>query len=275
MAATETLQAAASAQPGELFRQGQLSAAINAQLVRVKEHPADHGERLFLFELLVFGGEYERAGRQIAAINYGDPTLDSTVAIYRRLLDAEQIRAKVFRGEAQPRFLSETPAHATLRLQAVAALHADQTTEAAKLLNQAVEQAPAVQGKLNDRAFSLLVDCDDVFGTILEVISATGAYFWVPLEQVQSLEIEAPRFPRDLIWLPAKLELTDGQQGDVFLNVLYPASAQSGEAEIQLGRRTDWHTSDSGPTLGLGTRLFLVDDDVVGLPEWRTLQITR
>jgi hypothetical protein len=41
----------------ELFKQGRLKDAIDAQLQEVKAQPADHGERLFLFELASFAGD--------------------------------------------------------------------------------------------------------------------------------------------------------------------------------------------------------------------------
>ena len=177
MTASELLEPAKDTQPGELFRSGHLNDAVTAQLARVKANPADQAERLFLFELLVFQGDYERAARQIAAINYGDPALDATVAVYRRLLDAEKTRQKVFAGSGTPQFLTESPAHTALRLQAVQALASGATAEAAKLLSQATEQTPIVVGQLNDKPFALLVDCDDVFGTVLEVINAAGRTF--------------------------------------------------------------------------------------------------
>jgi type VI secretion system protein ImpE len=49
----------------ELFKTGMLSDAIAAQVQEVKSHPADHGRRLFLFELLAFAGDLDRARKQI------------------------------------------------------------------------------------------------------------------------------------------------------------------------------------------------------------------
>jgi type VI secretion system protein ImpE len=279
MTASNLLEPAKDTQPGELFRNGQLNDAVTAQLARVKANPADQAERLFLFELLVFQGDYDRAGRQIAAIDYGDPTLDATIAVYRRLLDAERVRQNVFAGKGRPEFLAESPSHTALRLQAVLAIANGELAEAAKLLSQATEQTPTITGQINEKPFSLLVDCDDVFGTVLEVISATGAYFWVPLEQICTLDLEAPRFPRDLIWMSATVELTDGQQGEVYLPVLYPNSSRSSDDQIRLGRQTDWQAAEnngtSGPTLGFGMRTFLVDDNLLGALDLRSLQINH
>lgn len=271
---SQLLEPAADTQPGDLFRGGQLTAAIAAQTARVKADPAKQAERLFLFELLVFNGDVERAGRQIQAIDYSDPALDGVVAVYRRLLDAERTRRGVLAGETRPQFLLAVPPHAELRLQAIAALQSGNAASALQLLTQAAEQSPAVQGQVNERPFSLLVDCDDIFGGLLEVVSGTGAYFWLPLEQIASLEVEAPRFPRDLIWASATLELVDGQQGDVFLPVLYPDSYRSDDEQVRLGRKTDWHTIENGPTIGRGMRTLLADDEPLAALALRSLRVT-
>src|SRR5205823_4756942 len=77
-------------------------------------------------------------------------------------------------------------------------------------------EAPAVSGTLNGKAFADLRDLDELFGTVLEVL-ANGRYFWVPLEQVATVAAKAPQVPRDLLWLPARLDLFDGATGEVFL----------------------------------------------------------
>ena len=50
---------------------------------------------------------------------------------------------------------------------------------------------PRRRGRLNGKPFEHLRDADDLFGSVLEVLSQ-GAYYWVPLEQVASLAMSAP-----------------------------------------------------------------------------------
>src|SRR5262249_13106072 len=128
----------------------------------------------------------------------------------------------------------------------------------------------AIKGELNGKKFDDLRDADDLFGPVLEVM-AQGGYYWVPMEQIESITSNAPRFPRDLLWMPARLELRDGSGGNVFLPILYPGSFESDNEQVRLGRLTDWKTLENGPTLGIGTHLFLMGDDAVSLPEWREL----
>jgi type VI secretion system protein ImpE len=258
----------------ELFKQGRLKEAIDAQLQEVKAQPADHGKRLFLFELASFAGDLERARRQIDAVQYPEPELQMAVQGYRKLLDAEDKRRRLFRDGLAPKFLGEAPEHVTLRLEAVNRIREGRHAEAAEQLGRANAGAEVLTGTLNGKAFAGMRDGDDLFGTVLEVL-AQGEYFWVPLEQVDSLALNAPGFPRDLIWLPARLTMKDGQNGEVVLPALYPGSHEHGDDAVRLGRATDWkQQADGGPVLGAGARTFLVGDDGVGLLEWRELQMS-
>src|SRR3954470_16505756 len=66
MNASEVLSAS------ELYKAGKLEQAIEAQVKEVRAQPADHGKRIFLFELLAFAGDLDRARRQVDAVQYDD-----------------------------------------------------------------------------------------------------------------------------------------------------------------------------------------------------------
>jgi type VI secretion system protein ImpE len=257
----------------ESFKAGHLQEAITAQIQEVKSHPADHAKRLFLFELLAFAGELDRAKRQIDAIEYDELELEAAALAYRKLIESEQARRKLFSKGLSPEFLLDPPEHLRLRLEAVNRLRENHPAEAAETLSRTTAAAPPVHGLLNNKRFESLRDCDDLFGTVLEVMSQ-GKYFWVPLEQIDSLSMNGPKFPRDLIWMPAHLEMREGPAGDVFLPALYPGSHEHAEDQIKLGRATDWKSDEGGPVQGVGLRTFLVGEEAVTLLEWRELQIT-
>jgi len=257
---------------GESFRAGRLREAIEAQGQEVKAHPGDPARRLFLFELLAFAGDLDRARKQADAIRHDDVALDAAVATYGALIEAERARRTLFLEGRPPAFLAEPPAHVRLRLAAVAALRAGRPAEAAAALAEANGAAPAVRGRLNGRPVDSLRDADDLFGTVLEV-QAHGEYYWVPLEQVGSLAMNPPQYPRDLLWVRARLEAA-GTAGEVFLPALYPGSHAGPDDALRLGRLTDWKGPEGGggPALGVGARVFWADDDEVGLLEWREFQ---
>lgn len=255
----------------ELFKANKLAEAIDAQIAEVKANPADHAKRLFLFELLAFAGDLDRARRQIDAINYGEMERDSAVLSYRKLLDAEQTRRRLFSEGLKPGFLAEPPDHVKLRLDAVNRLRENRPAEAAELLAKAAEGTPTLKGVLNGKPFESLRDCDDLFSGVLEVMSQ-GNYYWLPFEQIDVLAMNPPKFPRDLLWVPGHLEVQDGPSGDVFLPALYHGSHEHADNQVKLGRMTDWKELENGPVVGLGLHMFLVGEDDVSLLEWRQLE---
>jgi len=255
----------------ELFQAGKLQDAIAAQVGEVKANPADQGKRMFLFELLVFAGDLDRATRQIDAVRYDAPDIDAAVATYRQLLEAERARRRLFSEGLAPHFFADQPDDIHLRLEAINRLREKKPAEAAEILNKAASIVPELKGQLNGKSFSSLRDCDDLFGGVLEVM-AHGTYYWVPLDQVAAVVINPPRFPRDLIWVPARLEMAE-QAGNVYLPALYAGSHEHPDDQVKLGRATDWKTIEGGPVLGVGLRTFLVGEDAVSLLEWRELHI--
>jgi type VI secretion system protein ImpE len=253
--------------PTELYKAGRLGEAIDAQIAEVKARPADQARRLFLFELLAFAGELERATRQVDAIRYDDPEMSTAVASYRSLIDSEAARRRFFAEGMPLEILGEATESIRLRIEAAGLIRLGRGAEAAALLERANESTPPVVGKLNGKPFAELRDADDLFGGVLEVM-ARGKYFWIGLEQVVALGMLAPRHPRDLLYVPARLDLAS-ESGEVFLPALYPGSYKHPDDQVRLGRATDWASTEGGTTLGVGARLFAVDDDAVGLLEWR------
>src|SRR6516162_8985183 len=86
--------------PQELYRAGRLSDAIKALSAELRDSPTDSKRRTFLFELLCFAGEYERADKQLEVLAQAGPTSEMGVLLYRSALYAERQRQDVFdRGE--------------------------------------------------------------------------------------------------------------------------------------------------------------------------------
>lgn len=257
----------------DLYKAGQLREAIDAQIGEVKSSASDPSKRLFLFELYLFAGDLDRARRQAEAISYRDADLDAAVAMYAKLIDAEQARRDVFARGVAPGFFGEPSEHLRLRLDAVNRLREARPAEAAEILGRANEAIPSFTGRINGEPFQSLRDADDLFAGVLEVM-AHGRYFWVGLEQVRVLTVNPPRFPRDLLYTPGHLELEE-EEGDVFLPALYHGSYLHADDQVKLGRMTDWKELDGGLMLGVGLHTFLRDDDAFGLlecREWRSDQ---
>jgi type VI secretion system protein ImpE len=227
----------------DLFREGKLEDAIRTLGAELRDDPSNAQKRTFLFELLAFAGEYDRAEKQLDLL--GDLNNDAMLAslLYRGALSAEQTRQGMFQdGKFTPPVLDP----------------------------------PKVSGSLNGKPFQSISDADPRVGPRLEVI-AGGDYLWIGFEHIQLLKMDPPKRLRDLIWATAKLKTGPsfkGQDlGEVLLPALAPGSVNSDEPDIRLGRVTEWFRDVSGIEFPLGRKVLLVDGVEVPLLEVRTLEI--
>jgi len=254
----------------EHFAAGRLSAAIDAQVQAVKAAPLDGGQRTFLFELLAFAGEFDRADKQLAAIGAEAAEQGWAASVYQNLLAAEQMRRKVFAGNGRPEVFLTAPEFLTKRFEAVGHFAAGQVAAGVAALQASDADAPPVRGTLNDKAVDGLRDADDLLAPILEVMVLRD-YIWVPWSQIKELEVEPPGHPRDLLWAPARLVLADGEQRRCYLPALYPGTYAAQDDALKLGRLTDWRVpEDDGPVRGVGQHLLVAGDADLGLLEVRT-----
>jgi len=242
----------------ELFRAGQLAAAIEQQTLDVKSMPADVAARTFLFELLCFAGHYDRAEKQLDVIAHQSTEMEVGVEIYRQVLVAERARRAVFLEGRNPDFLTTPPDYVPLHLEAIAQQRQNQPEKARALLERALDMHSALAGEADGVRFGEFEDSDLFLGPFLELI-VNDKYAWLPFEQIRRIEISKPAQLRDLLWARAKLEAKGGDLGEVFLPVLYPGSAEHGIEMIKIGRQTDWVEAGAGLTRGAGQRLFAID----------------
>lgn len=257
----------------ELFRAGRLKEAIDAQLAKVRAQPTDRLARFFLFELALFAGDLDRARKQLDVLQYDDPQHSAAVQQYRFALESEAHRRAVFAGTEQPKGLTTAPDHVKLRVEALPYLARGEHAEARRRIDEANAAMPAVSCIVNGNPIDGFYEADERFGTVLEVFGSNGVYSWVPLELVETITMNAPAAPRDVILRPARVVLKDGLDGDVLLPALYPMTHDHPDDEIKLGRATEWIGADGEVTRGAGGKLFLAGDNTIRLIELLTVAV--
>jgi len=255
----------------ESFNAGKLSEALEAIGAEIRANPADPKRRTFLFELLCFAGDLDRAGKQLEVIAQQGTDADLAVQTYRNALQAEAARRDVFSGNRIPGLPKQIPDYTGLHIKALHCLRDGQNSQARLLLEEATQSYPALQGQVNGQPFSSLSDCDDVLGPFLEVLVGSN-YSWIPWESIRSVDIVPPKYLRDLVWIPASIELNIGELGQVFLPCLYPGSYQDSNDQIKLGRMTDWRADVEGLSLGVGQKLLAVDQQELPIAEVRQIE---
>ncbi len=254
----------------EFLKDGRLSAAVGQATEQVKANPSDLRSRTLLFELLCFSGDLDRASKQLDVL--GSPNTDAEVAVqrYRNVLHGERLRGRLFGEGVRPGLPQQIPPYTELHLQAVDRLRENKAGEARALLEQAEQARPALSGQIDGEPFEDLKDADDLIGPFLEAITHTN-YCWIPWEAIQSVTIAPPARLRDLLWIPAKIELHIGPLGEAFLPVLYYGSHQHPDDQVKLGRMTEWRRDVEELTLGLGQRLLVAGEQARALLEVRNI----
>jgi type VI secretion system protein ImpE len=256
----------------DLMDAGQLSPAVARLSEDLRARPADRGARTFLFELLCFSSDFDRAERQLDVLGSqdGDPV---GVQLYRSLLAAERSRAGLFDEGLRPRFVLEPPPAVELHLEALDLLRQCRPAEAREALDRAGALQAPLRGTAGEVAFGEFRDSDDVLAPVLEVVAPAG-YFWIPWEHIQHLAVSPPRNLRDLLWTPIDLATFDGQLGQVYVPNLYPGTGSHPDDLVRLGRKTLWQDVGEGIVRGAGPKIFLAGDDSFTLPELGVVQFS-
>jgi len=255
----------------ESFRRGDLSGCLAALQDDVRKRPDDVRQRIFLAQVLMVLGQWERALTQLGVLKELDATALPMVHSYAAAIQCERLRAGVFSGERSPLLFGEPEPWMAQMVQAVGLLAAGHAAEAAELRGRALESAPATSGTLNGTPFEWLMDADARLGPLLEVL-LNGAYYWVPIHRVHEIRIEAPADVRDLVWLPAEFVWANGGEAVGLIPTRYPGSETSEADGIRLARRTEWLGGDEG-AVGLGQRMLATDELEMPLLEVRSVKL--
>lgn len=227
----------------EFFRAGKLGEAVQALAAEVRDNPTDARRRTFLFELLCFVGDYDRAEKHLHVLGQGGPDTALGTLLYRSVLAGERARQEMF---AKGEFASMTPADS------------------------------AFSGTLNGKPFESLADADARIGARLETFSA-GTYLWIPFAHIASIRMQPPKRLRDLLWAPAVVRTGPafkGQElGEVLIPVLSPLTFRHPDDAVRLGRITAWEADDEGNDRPFGQKMLLVDGEEIPLLEVRSIEI--
>lgn len=258
----------------ELLDAGKLQAAVDELTNNVKANPTNTQQRIFLFELLLFAGDWDRAERQVDVIAHQSVEAGLGVQVYRDNIKAERERGRLLSEGFRPHFIADPPAYVELHLEAINRFREGNLSETREILDRAEQERPAFKGSLNGRVFSDFRDYNDLVGPVLELI-VKDQYSWIPFEQIRRIEINAPKNLRDLVWAPARIETTDETNGEVYIPCLYEGSSLHSNDLVKLGRMTDWMNVGEGLYLASGLRLFLADGEDIPLLDAKEIVFDR
>ena len=226
-----------------LYQAGKLSEAIQSLSAEIRENPTDAQMRVFLFELLCFAGDYDRADKHLNFLSGQSPQAQMGAVLYMSSLHGERLRHKLFEEKDYP--------------------------------SAPVDEAAQRGGTFNGTPFESIEDSDARIGARLELMAA-GAYLWIPFEHIEMIDFQAPKRVRDLLWRPALVRtgpaFKDKELGEVLVPVLSPFSWTHSDDNVKLGRATVWETGADGEALPYGQKTFLVDGEDIPVLELKRIE---
>jgi type VI secretion system protein ImpE len=253
----------------QLLKTGRLDEALNTIQNTVREDPANHRARIFLFQLLGIVGEWQRAGTQLRVLSEMDSDCMVLARIFEPVLLCEAFRADIFAGELAPAVFRQAPDWLALLVQALEHFGKGNSQAGAEARYRAFESAPMSRGSINGEPFDWIADADERLGPVLEVI-LQGRYYWIPFCRIRHLTMEPASDLRDLVWAPAHFVWEDGGQASGHIPTRYCGTEHSADGNLRLARKTEW-IERNGIHYGLGQRVFATDRNEYPLLEIRRI----
>lgn len=256
------------------FDEGNLKGAVESALAAVKANPTDTAARIFLFELSCFSGDWERAARQLDVIGHQDVNAMIGSKIYTENFEAERARMNLFAHSSLPETLMPLPEYVKDLLKAIDFIRQGNTAEAKNLLDEVEEKRPAAPCKVNGEDFGDFRDYNDSTMCVFEAI-VKGSYVWLPTEQITRINFLERKSLRDVFWLQADVELTNGTRGEMFIPSLYANSWKSENDAIRIGREVDWRDAGDDIFVGEGTKLYWMDGNAKSILDIQTIEFSH
>ena len=272
-----TPQTGAESDPAELFRRGELDAAVAAALAQVRRKPTDNAARLFLAELSCFAGDWERAEKQLDTLSQQTTEAAVLISLFRQLLRGETARHQVLLEGRAPEIVTPLTPAMQQGLRVIAAVRDGDGDAASEAVAEMDRLRPPARGTCDGTPFDSIRDLDDRTAAVLEVITATGKYFWTPWETLEYLEFDPPKRAMDLLWRRTRISVRGGPEGEVYVPTRYAFANDAGDAEMitaahRLGHATDWVGVEGRYTYGIGQRTLLLGDRDIGIMELGSLE---
>jgi len=254
----------------DIIKTGSIADTMAALTDQIRKNPADPRLRIFIFQMYCIQGAWEKALTQLKVCGELDPGTLSMVQAYREAIACEMMREKIFAGQKAPLVFGRPENWVALMIQALEPAARGDGVGAAKLRDQAFEEAAGISGTANGQKFEWLADADSRLGPILELVM-NGKYYWAPLSSIKRIQFEEPTDLRDRVWTPANIILANGGETVAFMPTRYPGAPKSDSDDVKMARVTDWQDIGGNTFIGAGQRLLATDTGDLALMDMRDI----
>jgi predicted TIM-barrel fold metal-dependent hydrolase len=178
----------------QTLRDGRVEEALAELQAEVRKAPDNAEYRVFLFQLLCVIGDWERARAQLKVLGELSAGSLPLVHLYAAAISCELLRAEVFAGSKTPLVLGEPLPWLARLFQALSVAAQGRGAEAAGLRAEALEQASAVTGIVDDDIYMVSLSATpsltEAGGTIVYMaLSGTNGGVYRSLEPEEEKEL--------------------------------------------------------------------------------------
>lgn len=254
---------------------------------RIRRQPDILQHRLLCFDLLCLLGEWQRALGQLQMCARLEPDRMPEAYLYKDLVEGELFRCDVLAGTRLPVLTPDTPAWLSKQLKALALQAHNDVDGADALREEALEEAPEVGGNVDvlsaatagtvasSLVFQWISDSDTRIGPALEAY-VVGQYRWIPFSAIERICLAGPQVPRDLLWLPARINFCathtqPAQELAAYLPARYAGSEHASDS-ARLGQESRWETLGRTCVMGIGQKVWGTDQGDISLYDVREIR---
>jgi type VI secretion system protein ImpE len=242
----------------QAVRDGELDVALRDLQDQVRKSPEKAELRVFLFQLLCVMGQWDRARAQLDVAAELDPSTLAMAQMYREAVQCERLRGEVFAGRRSPVIFGEPEQWLALLIESLLVRGTPRADQADALRQRAFDEAPTSSGTIDGQPFEWIADADMRLGPVCEAV-INGRYYWLPFARVARIDLEAPADLRDVVWMPAHFQFTNGGESVGVIPTRYPGSEDDTDPQVRLARKTVWNEVAPDVFWGAGQRVLTTD----------------
>lgn len=253
----------------EMLQLGQLTEAVQWLENELKDDPMNVDFRSSLIELLCVKGDLERADKQLNIMVQKHPEFLIGATNLRQLIRAEQARKDFANGVSVPELFNGTNKHSEALMQLNVELHNgdhDSIRAGAENLEKA---RPAAVMKLDNSPVKELRDLDDTLGGFVEIFGTDGKFYLAELSEIEFISFKPAASIIEKVWRRVDLSIKNGPSGEAHMPIVYVQSKTDAE---KLGRETDWKEISTDVMVGVGQKMWFVDDAAVPFSDFKQLE---
>jgi type VI secretion system protein ImpE len=264
----------------DLFREGDLEAALHHSKAFVRDFPDNDDARSLLMQLYLFSGEQEKALKQLDVMEHNckeDLPSFMTLKVISEMIKADIKRRAFYQSPSEMplMFEQDEPALASSFALFQAQREGTLDSDGVESLLANRPQIPFVALTDETTVEGELAEPDDLTAYAFEVFTAKQGYCWMAWHNIDSIEFMPYEKPIDLVYRRAVIkhaaQAEDAAPMHVFIPAIY-ARTPATDALAAMGRTTDWVTSADGLVSGIGQKCLLVGEELIPVLQLTSLK---